>query len=216
VRLDHLSYVASHDELVDVVQRLGSVLGASFVDGGIHPRFGTRNFILPLKNDIYIEVVCPLDHPATDAAPFGQAVKNRADLGGGWLTWVCGVDEMTNVESRLGRESVEGHRRRPDGFDLKWRQIGVLDVMEDPALPFFIQWLTEPDQHPSRVADSSLFVTRLEIAGDPDTISAYLGETNGHPLDDVEVTWLDPSDNDGDTGLIAVHVSTPNGVIRLD
>lgn len=216
VRLDHVSYVAGHDELVDVVQRLGSTLGAAFVDGGIHPSFGTRNFILPMKNDMYIEVVCPLDHPATDKAAFGRAVSRRSELGGGWLAWVCSVSDITTVEQRLGRASVEGHRRRPDGFDLKWRQIGVLDVIEDPALPFFLQWQSAPEEHPSKAVASSLYIAAVDIAGDPETIKNYLGETNGHPLDEVEVTWIDPADNDGETGLVAVHVMTPNGVVRLD
>jgi len=50
MRLDHVSYVTSHDQLADTVQRLGSRLGSAFVDGGIHPRFGTRNFTAALKN----------------------------------------------------------------------------------------------------------------------------------------------------------------------
>ena len=60
MRLDHVSYVTSHDQLADTVQRLGSRLGSTFVDGGIHPRFGTRNFTCALKNGQYIEVVCHL------------------------------------------------------------------------------------------------------------------------------------------------------------
>jgi hypothetical protein len=83
MRLDHVSYVTSHDQLADTVQRLGSRLGSTFVDGGVHPRFGTRNFTLALQNGQYIEVVCPLDHPASDASPFGKAVSKRAAEGGG-------------------------------------------------------------------------------------------------------------------------------------
>ena len=64
MRLDHISYVTSHDQLADTVQRLGSRLGSTFVDGGVHPRFGTRNFTTPLLGGQYLEVVCPLDHPA--------------------------------------------------------------------------------------------------------------------------------------------------------
>ena len=77
MRLDHISYVASHDQISDVVNRIGSQIGTAFVDGGIHPKFGTRNFTAPLLNGQYIEVVCPLDHPATDATPFGKAVKKK-------------------------------------------------------------------------------------------------------------------------------------------
>jgi hypothetical protein len=76
MRLDHVSYVTSHDQLADTVQRLGSRLGSTFVDGGVHPRFGTRNFTLPLQNGQYIEVVCPLDHPATiQENPFNETVQ---------------------------------------------------------------------------------------------------------------------------------------------
>ena len=131
MRLDHISYVTSHDQLADTVQRLGSRLGSTFVDGGVHPRFGTRNFTLPLKDSHYIEVVCPLDHPASDSSPFGKAVSQRANEGGGWLTWVVSVDDVSKIESRLGRPAAAGHRVRPDGTDLCWKQIGVLGTLED-------------------------------------------------------------------------------------
>ena len=111
MRLDHLSYAAPTNHLADVVQRLGSRLGAGFTDGGVHPRFGTRNFVLPLAGGAYLEVVAALDHPAADSAPFGRAVKQRAVDGGGWLGWVVEVPEMATVESRLGREA--GRRPPP-------------------------------------------------------------------------------------------------------
>jgi hypothetical protein len=50
MRLDYVSYVTSHDLLAQTVQRLGSRLGSTFVDGGVHPRYGTRNFTMSLKN----------------------------------------------------------------------------------------------------------------------------------------------------------------------
>ena len=115
MRLDHVSYVTSHDQLADTVQRLGARLGSTFVDGGIHPRFGTRNFTLPLQNGHYLEVVCPLDHPFSDSTPFGKAVSQRAAEGGGWLTWVVAVDDVSKIEKRLGRTVVDGHRTKPDG-----------------------------------------------------------------------------------------------------
>ena len=37
---------------------------------------------------------------------------------------------------------------RADGFDLRWKQIGVLDLMADPQLPYFLQWEVEHDQRP--------------------------------------------------------------------
>ena len=37
MRRDDVSYAVSHNELADTVQRLGSLLGGTFVDGGRHP-----------------------------------------------------------------------------------------------------------------------------------------------------------------------------------
>src|SRR4029078_6578207 len=81
MRLDHVSYAAGPDGLAGTAQRIGGLLGKSFTDGGMHPRFGTRNMILPLADHPYLEVVEVLDHPASDKAPFGQAVRARSALG---------------------------------------------------------------------------------------------------------------------------------------
>ena len=99
MRLDHLCYAAGPDGLAGTAQRIGGLLGRDFVDGGIHPRFGTRNMVLPLADHTYLEVVEVLDHPASDKAPFGQAVRARSALGGGWLGWVVAVDDIAPSSS---------------------------------------------------------------------------------------------------------------------
>ena len=214
MRLDHLSYVTSHDHLLDEVQRIGARLGSGFTDGGIHPRFGTRNFTLALQGGRYLEIVCPLDHPAADTSPFGKAVTTRANEGGGWLTWVLSVEGIKTFENRLGRESVDGQRRRPNGTDLKWKQLGVLGTLEDRQLPFFIEWLTV--DHPSTETDSVAKITKLEIAGDPKRISDWCGEDFTSVFEGIEVLWIDPIENDGETGLVAVSFSTPTGNFKLE
>ena len=214
MRLDHLSYVASHDHLLDEVQRIGARLGSGFTDGGIHPRFGTRNFTLALQGGRYLEIVCPLDHPAADASPFGKVVTSRVNDGGGWLTWVLSVSDISTFEKRLGRESVDGQRRRPNGTDLKWKQIGVLGTLEDRQLPFFIEWLS--DEHPSTHTDSIAKISKLEIAGDAERIREWIGEDFTNAFEGIEIDWIDPGENNGETGLIAVHFSTPSGTFRLD
>ena len=215
MRLDHVSYVTSHNQLADTVQRLGSCLGSTFVDGGVHPGFGTRNFTLPLQNGQYIEVVCPLDHPASDSSPFGKAVSRRAAEGGGWLTWVVAVDDVSAIETRLGRPAVDGHRTKPDGTDIRWKQIGVLGTLEDRQLPFFIEWIE--NHHPSTDGKAVATIVKVEIAGDEATITNYLGSDTSKALgDNVEVVWLSPADNDGENGIVAVHLNTPSGFVRLD
>ncbi len=213
MRLDHVSYACSPGELADVVQRIGADLGAPFSDGGLHPAFGTRNFVLPLAHGSYLEVVAALDHPAAEKAPFGRAVHRRAEEGGGWLGWVVGVSDISKTEDRLGRLSVEGHRIRPDGVDLRWRQIGVLDLLDDPQVPFFVQWETH-DQHPSRLG-SEVSLAAMEFCGDPHALAEWLGvppERLFACLDGVKVSWVESEDR----GLVACEFDTPRGRVRLD
>lgn len=213
MRLDHLSYAAGPDGLAACAQRVGSTLGASFRDGGLHPRFGTRNFVMPLADDCYLEVVEALDHPAVDTAPFGRAVRARSLAGGGWLGWAVRVDDMNSVEARLGRKAVDGHRRRPDGFDLRWTQLGVNDLRVDPQLPYFIHWLSEPEEHPA-FGGSSITLRGLEIAGDEAAVDSYLGVASTQPLDGISVEWR--SSDEHDTGVIAATFDTAHGSVRVD
>lgn len=207
MRLDHVSYACAPDELAEVVQRIGSDLGAAFVDGGLHPSFGTRNFILPLADGVYVEVVAALDHPAADKAPFGQAVRRRASEGGGWLGWVVSVDSMAPIERRLGRDSVTGHRVRPDGTDLCWRQIGVLDLLEDPQLPYFIEW-ESGDRHPA-TEGGTVALESIELNGDADVLGAWLDSAEA-PLS--RITWVE----DDEPGIVACGFRTPRGFVRID
>ena len=214
MRLDHVSYVASHDQISDVVNRIGSQIGTAFVDGGIHPKFGTRNFTAPLLNGQYIEIVCPLDHPATDATPFGQAVKKKAVAGGGWLTWVFSSNDLAKVEEKFGRKAADGYRTKPDGSELKWKQIGVKEITGAGELPFFIQWLTE--KHPSKDGNSVAKISKIVIADDEQLADSWFKDEIKSGLTDVEIEWVKPESNDGDKGIVAVELLLNNNKIRVD
>lgn len=210
--LDHLSYAAGADGLAATTQRLSDLLGVPFVDGGAHPRFGTRNMILPLTNHQYLEVVEVLDHPAAEKAPFGQTVRARTEAGGGWLGWVVAVDDMEHVEKRIGRHAVPGNRRRPDGFNLTWRQIGVKGTQADPQLPFVVSWDIDPSEHPSQMGETHVNLTALEIGGDPERVADWLGATAIDALGDIDVEWVAPH---GTPGITAARFSTPSGQVRI-
>jgi hypothetical protein len=214
MRLDHISYVASHDQISDVVNRIGSQIGTAFVDGGIHPKFGTRNFTAPLLNGQYIEVVCPLDHPATDATPFGKAVKKKADAGGGWLTWVFSSTDLGKVEEKFGRKAADGSRTRPDGSELKWKQIGVKDIMGSGELPFFIQWLT--DKHPSKDGNSVAKITKIVIADDEELANSWFKNEINSGLTDIKIEWIKPELNEGEKGIVKVEIGLKDHSIIIE
>ena len=214
MRLDHVSYVTTHEQLADTVQRLGALIGSAFVDGGIHPRFGTRNFTCALKNEQYIEVVCPLDHPATEQTPWGKAVSKKANEGGGWFTWVFSTKDIAPIEARFGRAATEGHRTKPNGTDLKWKQIGVKEISDSREFPFFIQWLSV--EHPSQEGAPSAEIKKIVIADKDQLADSWFKEDILASLGDATIEWVEPLAYDGQSGIIKVQMLTQNGSVTLE
>jgi hypothetical protein len=70
--------------------------------------------------------------------------------------------------------------------------------------------------HPSNDGKAVAEIVKIEISGDEKTIEEWLGSDLSKAFDGVEIQWVLPEDNDGQTGLVAVHLATPNGVVRLD
>lgn len=214
MRIDHVSYAAGPEGLQETAERLGEQLGVRPFDGGVHPRFGTRNVILPLAEGRYLEVVGCLDHPASDKAPFGQAVKARSERGGGWMAWVVSVEDLTPVEERLGRGAVDGHRHTPEGAMLEWKQIGVKNVIDHGNLPFFVRWVSAPEDHPSHLAESTARLSGLTIGGEPPVVRAWLGigdQPEGDFESNVEFGFVE----DDDPVLFDVTFETPNGSFTI-
>lgn len=211
MRVDHVVYAAENDGARATAARLAEQLGVEAVDGGVHPRFGTRNVILPLLGDRYLEVVEVLDHPASDKAPFGQVVRARSEAGGGWLGWVVSVDDITKQEQRLGRDSVAGNRHRPDGVELRWKQLGVKGLQSDPQLPFFVEW-DKDVPHPSAGGVTRVALRSLEIAGDPDRVRDWVGVDEDYVPADVEFNFIA---HRGNPGILSVTFETPNGPVTL-
>ena len=212
MRVDHVSYAAEQGGLRETAKRLSDALGVEAVDGGVHPRFGTRNMILPLADRQYVEVVEVLDHPASDKAPFGQAVRARSEDGGGWLGWVVAVDDLGPAEQRLGREAAQGNRHRPDGVELRWKQIGVKGLISDPQLPFLVQWEIGDDLHPSSGGPADVHLKCLQIAGDPQRVTDWLGLPDDYRPQSVDFEFVAPH---GTPGLLCCRFETPAGPVTI-
>lgn len=212
MHVDHLMFAAGPDGLDAEARRLGELLGTEFKDGGFHPRFGTRNNILPLADGRYIELVEVLDHPASEKAVFGQAVRARSELGGGWMGWVVAVDDLTPFEQRLGRPSTEGSRHFPDGRLLQWRQLGIKGLMADPQLPYFLKWESPTDVLPRALA-GEIALDRIEISGSRPRVEEWLGQPVGDTFDGVHFQFSSPN---GMPGIDAVTFDVPGrGQVRI-
>lgn len=212
MHVDHLTFAAGPEGLESTVDRLGAALGAKFINGGFHPRFGTRNNLLPLTDGRYLEVVEVLDHPAAEKAVYGQVVRARSEMGGGWLGWVISVDDIAPYEQRLDRQAVPGSRHFPDGRLLEWEQIGVRGLMSDPQLPYFLTWKSSPDLLPSAL-EGSITLKSMHIAGNRPRIEDWLNVDLENGLDGVDIEFTSPN---GTPGLNAAVFEVPGkGEVRI-
>lgn len=213
MRLDHVSYACEPDGLAATAGRIANALGIDSVKGGVHPRFGTRNMIFPLINGQYLEVVEVLDHPASDKAPFGQAVRARSEAGGGWMGWCVAVDDLAPFEERLGRSAVPGNRKFPDGQELTWQQIGIKGLIADPQVPYMLKWDEGTEAlHPSRARKASVSLNSLTVAGCSDRVAEWLGIPVEEPLGNVNVQWIAPN---GTPGIMSVTFGTDQGPVEI-
>lgn len=211
MHVDHVVYAVGPEGLRAEAARFEEVLGVRSYDGGLHPRFGTRMRLIPVAGERYIEIVEVLDHPAADKAPYGQAVRARSEMGGGWLGWVVAVEDLSPYEQRLERTSVLGTRHLPDGRRLEWHQIGVKGLIADPQLPYFIHWESDPSVLPSALG-GDITMTEIEIAGNRSRVEKWLGAPIGETFDGIAISFDSPG---GYPGLVSVTFETADGLVRV-
>jgi hypothetical protein len=75
-----------------------------------------------------------------------------------------------------------------------------------------VEWQIDSREHPSFNANGDIRLTKLEIAGDPNRVSDWLGHDVDKPLSDLDVEWVAPH---GTPGIISATFSTPHGPVRL-
>ncbi|MDR2896470.1 MAG: VOC family protein [Propionibacteriaceae bacterium] len=211
MHLDHVIYASGPAGLASDANRLAALLHTSSIDGGVHPSFGTRMRLIPLAQGRYIEIVEVLDHPAADKAPYGQAVRHRSRMGGGWLGWAVSVDDLGPIEGRLGRSAVNGARHFPDGRVLEWRQLGVRGLIADPQLPFFVEWRSPASVLPSALS-SDIALTDLELAGSSDRLAQWLDHPVAAAFDGVTFQF---NAANGYPALTAAIFETAAGPVRI-
>jgi hypothetical protein len=126
--------------------------GLVALPGGRHPGVGTANLIVPLGDD-YLELISVVDRDEAARSPFRERLVMAPETGAALATWAVRVIDIDATKKRLGDAGIAtegplpGSRQRPDGVLLEWRTLRVGSGLE-PAIPFFIQWNVEADQHP--------------------------------------------------------------------
>lgn len=147
--LDHILLgVRDLDEGISFVEKKS---GVRAIVGGSHPGAGTRNALISLGTERYLEIIAP--DPQQTSAPnalhTGLAELRAPKLVG----WAIHTHDIAGVTANLRKAAIvfdgllDGSRKRPDGLLLHWKTLRFKDD-RDHSLPFFIEWGNDTP-HPS-------------------------------------------------------------------
>jgi catechol 2,3-dioxygenase-like lactoylglutathione lyase family enzyme len=208
MRIDHVLYAVS--DLDDAAARWAADFGLRSVAGGVHPRWGTANRIVPLGG-AYLELIGIVDPDVAARTVLGCALARFVAGGGGWFSLCLGDVDIQTTAARLGLAVEEGSRTRPDGTVVAWRAAGIDDPDRTLDLPFFISWNVPPPLHPGApgtVQDGSTpEIAAVEIAGDALALHKWIGPA----MDRLPIRVVS-----GVPGIRAVELSAPGATIRID
>jgi len=151
-RLDHLVYAVP--DLDGGVADLEQRLGVRAAPGGPHPGRGTRNALIALGPESYLEIIAPDPAQPEPAGGrwFGVDPRAPARLAG-WAAKGSDLPRLVAAAAQRGvplGEVMPGARTRPDGVELRWTLTNPDARSVFGLAPFFIDWGTSP--HPAATA----------------------------------------------------------------
>ena len=158
--------------------------GVRAVFGGVHPGRGTRNALLALGGQRYLEIIAP-DPEQHVQSWFPELPKMREPR---LLGWAMHPDDIATLAKKVRdagfaiQGPADGSRARPDGKMLHWKSFRLEDD-RGGLLPFFIEW-SHDSVHPSVDAPAGCRLTRF-FATIPQP--EYLAATYGRLAVDVGV-----------------------------
>ena len=205
LRIDHI--VWGVDDLDLAAAQVRERYGLASVPGGRHPGWGTANRIIPLGPD-YLELLAVADAGEAAADPVGSRYARHIGEGEGLMLWCVATGELDAVAARLGLGIQAKARLLPDGTRIGWRSAGLPAALDNPSLPFFIEWDVPPEQHPGRMgarhpATAPRGIASVTVGADPGELSAWLG---GASL---------PVRLAGPPGVNSVTVATADGAMEI-
>ncbi len=162
--VDHLVYAVP--DLERAVEDLEAVLGARAAAGGRHLDEGTRNALIAIGPECYLEILAPDPGLPPPDRPLWLGLEG---LAGPRLTaWAVRVRDLEGLSSRAAASGLRlgpilpGSRRRPDGALLAWRFTDPHVVVAEGLVPFFIDWGVCPHPAASAPGGASLVALRAE------------------------------------------------------
>jgi len=204
-RVDHLVYAAP--DLAVGIAHVERLLGVKAIPGGQHPGGGTRNALIGLGDNTYLEIIGPDPEQPKPARPrrFGIDDLKTARL----VTWAAKETDLEGIVGKAKSHDLDlgqvqaGSRRRPDGMLLSWRLTISPALTEGGVVPFFIDW--GETQHPTRGLPKGCVLVALR-AEHPDAKRVQT---------ELSALGLNVKVDAGSVPAIIATIHTPNGDIEL-
>jgi hypothetical protein len=111
------------------------------------------------------------------------------------------------------RNAVDGVRKKPDGTFLNWKQIGVLEVLDDSKMPFFIQWVSS--NHPSKDGSSVAQLHKIIINGKPKDLFFQLKLDSKKDINGTQIVWEESKNEENSPGIDIVEIKLNGKIIQL-
>ncbi|WP_161958520.1 VOC family protein [Ornithinimicrobium cavernae] len=157
-QIDHI--ILAGPDLTELEEYAEAHLGLRPQPGGAHPGLGTRNSLLGLGGQRYLELVAPdPDQPEPDHPRPFRVDELTAPTLTGWALRAPGLGDRVSRAREKGLDPGDPRpmsRTRPDGTELSW-ELTSLDTGLDGTVPFLIDWGDTP--HPSEGLPAVKLVT---------------------------------------------------------
>ncbi len=161
--VDHLVFACP--DLAGGIRHVERLLGMEVTPGGQHLGLGTRNCLVGLGLDAYLEIVGPDPEQPDPTEPRWFQIDELEEPR--LVTWSAKGRDLQGIVSAahaagldLGRVSAGG-RRRPDGSELRWEVTDPRAERAGGVIPFFIDWADSP--HPSSRLREGCSLVRLKV-----------------------------------------------------
>jgi len=159
--LDHI--ILGVDDLDKGVAWVEQQTGVRAAFGGVHPGRGTRNALLSLGPDCYLEIIAP-DPQQPSPTWFSRILTLPEPRLIAWAVRTPDIVALAEKAVAAGLRIDEPHdgiRSRPDGKVLSWRLFHLRQNC-DGLLPFFIEWGRD-SVHPAADAPRGCTLERFHL-----------------------------------------------------
>ncbi|MEL6861243.1 MAG: VOC family protein [Pseudomonadota bacterium] len=204
--IDHFVWAAP--DLDQGCASIKSLFGVSPVPGGSHSGLGTRNALLSLGTDIYLEIMAP----SADLPPANSIGARLAQLEApGLATWVRRSRDLSPLAAAAKSDHVDvtplgpvpTERLTPQGDRLAWELLFYTEHAFGGLVPFVIDWKYCP--HPSSNTPKGGTVRDFEV-------QSQQAEALNELFEDLSIPQRAlPSPTDA----LSLVLETPNGTVEL-